>query len=180
MDSLSHSSSPTHAAATLNAQLDRKITIVNFDLHRLQDDLNDSLPTPSFSACMLKFLPDITRLTSLPSGPRYAFDLLLKLGGNLNSHGGLENGDEEDLAERRAFYGRLDDAMVDVVRGRFKEEGDSWGVGREIKRIEKTGAYLRNWGVEPYFPRTLDVMRGEAGGASQAGPGASAEASSYS
>ncbi|EME44048.1 hypothetical protein DOTSEDRAFT_111860, partial [Dothistroma septosporum NZE10] len=159
MDQSSHQASPTHAAATLNAQLDRKITIVNFDLHRLQDDLNDSLPTPSFSACMLKFLPDIGRLSSLPSGPRYAFDLLLKLGGNLNSHGGLENGDEEDLRERRAFYGRLDDAMVDVVKGRFREEGDSWGVQREIKRIEKTGAYLRNWGVEPYFPNTLDVMR---------------------
>lgn len=159
MDQSSHQASPTHAAATLNAQLDRKITIVNFDLHRLQDDLNDSLPTPSFSACMLKFLPDIGRLSSLPSGPRYAFDLLLKLGGNLNSHGGLENGDEDDLRERRAFYSRLDDAMVDVVKGRFREEGDSWGVQREIKRIEKTGAYLRNWGVEPYFPNTLEVMR---------------------
>ncbi|GAB1738736.1 hypothetical protein NU219Hw_g3531t1 [Hortaea werneckii] len=169
MDTTSHSTSPTHAAATLNAQLDRKITIVNFDLHRLQDDLNDSLPTPSFSACMLKFLPDIGRLAALPSGPRYAFDLLLKLGGNLNSHGGLENGDEEDLAERRAFYGRLDDAMVDVVRGRFREEGESWGVQREIKRIEKTGAYLRNWGVEPYFPHTLDVMRDGSGMSAAAG-----------
>jgi len=163
MDQSSHANSPTHAAATLNAQLDRKITIVNFDLHRLQDDLNDSLPTPSFSACMLKFLPDITRLSALPSGPRYAFDLLLKLGGNLNSHGGLENGDEEDLAERRSFYSRLDDAMVGVVRGRFAEEGDGWGVQREIKRIEKTGAYLRNWGVEPYFPHTLDAMRDGSG-----------------
>lgn len=169
MDTASQANSPTHAAATLNAQLDRKITIVNFDLHRLQDDLNDSLPTPSFSACMLKFLPDISRLSGLQSGPRYAFDLLLKLGGNLNSHGGLETGDEEDLAERRAFYGKLDEAMVDVVRGRFKEEGDSWGVQREIKRIEKTGAYLRNWGVEPYFPHTLDVMRSESAAAQ--GPG---------
>lgn len=163
MDTSSHSTSPTHAAATLNAQLDRKITIVNFDLHRLQDDLNDSLPTPSFSACMLKFLPDISRLSSLPSGPRHAFDLLLKLGGNLNSHGGLESGDEEDLNERRAFYARLDEAMVDVVRGRFNEEGEGWGVQREIKRIEKTGAYLRNWGVEPYFPRTLEEMRAGTG-----------------
>jgi hypothetical protein len=159
MDDASVASSPSHGAATLNAQLDRKITIVNFDLHRLQDDLNDSLPTPSFSACMLKFLPDITRLSALHTGPRHAFDLLLKLGGNLNSHGGLENGDEEDIAERKSFYARLDDAMVEVVRGRFREEGDAWGVQREIKRIEKTGAYLRNWGVEPYFPNTLEVMR---------------------
>ena len=170
MDRASHSTSPTHAAATLNAQLDRKITIVNFDLHRLQDDLNDSLPTPSFSACMLKFLPDIARLSSLPSGPRFAFDLLLKLGGNLNSHGGLETGDEEDLAERRSFYARLDDSMVDVVRGRFKEEGESWNVAKEIKRIEKTGAYLRNWGVEPYFPRTLEVMQMEISAGAGAGP----------
>src|ERR1700761_4739939 len=145
MDSSSHASSPSHAATTLNAQLDRKITIVNFDLHRLQDDLNDSLPTPSFSACMLKFLPDIARLSSLPTGPRHAFDLLLKLGGNLNSHGGLENGDAEDRAERSSFYGRLDDAMVDVGRGRFREERDDWPVQKEIKRMEKTGAYLRNW-----------------------------------
>lgn len=175
MDTSSHSTNPTHAAATLNAQLDRKITIVNFDLHRLQDDLNDSLPTPSFSACMLKFLPDISRLSALPSGPRYAFDLLLKLGGNLNSHGGLENGDEEDLAERRAFYARLDTAMVDIVRGRFREEGESWGVQREIKRIEKTGAYLRNWGVEPYFPRTLEVMRDGSGGGGQQHTGEGAQ-----
>jgi len=162
-------SNPNHAAATLNAQLDRKITIVNFDLHRLQDDLNDSLPTPSFSACMLKFLPDIQRLSALPSGPRFAFDLLLKLGGNLNSHGGLESGDEEDLRERRLFYTKLDDSMVDVVRGRFRDEGVGWGVPREIKRIEKTGAYLRNWGVEPYFPKTLDVMRDGTGSAGSGG-----------
>jgi hypothetical protein len=49
--------------------------------------------------------------------------------------------------------------MVGVVEGRFAEEGGEWSVGREIKRIEKTGAYLRNWGVEPYFPRTLGAMR---------------------
>ena len=180
MDMASHETSPTHAAATLNAQLDRKITIVNFDLHRLQDDLNDSLPTPSFSACMLKFLPDIARLAALPSGPRHAFDLLLKLGGNLNSHGGLESGDDDDLAERRRFYARLDDSMVDVVRARFRDEGDAWGVTREIKRIEKTGAYLRTWGVEPYFPHTLDVMRSGDDGAHaqpQAQPGAGDAAS---
>ncbi|KAM0718367.1 hypothetical protein Q7P37_005437 [Cladosporium fusiforme] len=179
MDQSSHQNSPTHAAATLNAQLDRKITIVNFDLHRLQDDLNDSLPTPSFSACMLKFLPDIERLSALPSGPRYAFDLLLKLGGNLNSHGGLENGDEEDLAERRSFYSRLDDAMVGVVRGRFAEEGEGWGVQREIKRIEKTGAYLRNWGVEPYFPRTLDAMRDGSGHANPPATGGATSPQPY-
>ncbi|KAF4552931.1 Hypothetical protein D9617_8g049440 [Elsinoe fawcettii] len=152
-------SNPNQVATNLNAQLDRKITIVNFDLHRLQDDLNDSLPTPSFTACMLKFLPDIARLSALPSGPRHAFDLLLKLGGNLNAHGGMETGDESDLRERRSFYAKLDEAMVDIVHGRFREEGDSWGVHKEIKRIEKTGQYLRQIGIEPYFPKTVEVMR---------------------
>jgi hypothetical protein len=102
---------------------------------------------------MTKFLPDISRLAGLATGPRFAFDLILKLGGNLNSHGGLETSDPGDLAARRDFYAKLDAAMVDVVRRRFAENED-WPVGREIKRIEKTAAYLRNFGVEPYFPST--------------------------
>lgn len=156
------------AAATLNAQLDRKITIVNFDLHRLQDDLNDSISSAHFASAMTKFLPDITRLASLAGGPRFAFDLILKLGGNLNSHGGLDSNDAADLASRRDFYSKLDTAMVDVVTRRFQENED-WPVGREIKRIEKTAAYLRNFGVEPYFPGTLDAMRREVD-YRQAGP----------
>jgi hypothetical protein len=156
------------AAATLNAQLDRKITIVNFDLHRLQDDLNDSISSAHFASAMTKFLPDIARLAALPTGPRFAFDLILKLGGNLNSHGGLDSNDSVDLASRRDFYAKLDSAMVDVVNRRFQENED-WLVAREIKRIEKTAAYLRNFGVEPYFPLTLDAMRREVD-YRQAGP----------
>lgn len=148
------------AAVTLNAQLDRKITIVNFDLHRLQDDLNDSISSAHFASAMLKFLPDIERLSLLPSGPRHAFDLVLKLGGNLNSHGGLDSGDETDITARRDFYGRLDAAMVEVVGRRFGE-GEDWNVGREIKRIEKTAQYLMGYGVKPYFPETLELMRRE-------------------
>ncbi|CAO2652953.1 Nn.00g023640.m01.CDS01 [Neocucurbitaria sp. VM-36] len=148
------------AAPTLNAQLDRKITIVNFDLHRLQDDLNDSISSSHFASAMLKFLPDIQRLTLLPSGPRYAFDLILKLGGNLNSHGGIDSADTSDIAARRDFYSRLDEAMVDVVQRRFGE-GEDWNVQREIKRIEKTASYLKTYGVEPYFPQTLELMKRE-------------------
>ncbi|KAI8931152.1 hypothetical protein NX059_011505 [Plenodomus lindquistii] len=148
------------AATTLNAQLDRKITIVNFDLHRLQDDLNDSISSSHFASAMLKFLPDIQRLTHLPAGPRYAFDLILKLGGNLNSHGGIDSADAGDIAARRDFYSRLDDTMVDVVQRRFGE-GEDWNVSREIKRIEKTASYLRTYGVEPYFPSTLELMKRE-------------------
>lgn len=161
------------AARDLNAQLDRKITIVNFDLHRLQDDLNDSISSAHFASAMSKFLPDIDRLSQLPTGARYAFDLILKLGGNLNAHGGLDASDPSDLQARKDFYSKLDSAMTGVVRRRFAE-GEEWPVGREIKRIEKTAAYLRNFGVEPYFPATLDAMRREVdyrGGAS-AGQGA--------
>jgi hypothetical protein len=153
------------AAIALNAQLDRKITIVNFDLHRLQDDLNDSVSSSHFAAAMAKFLPDISRLAHLAGGPHFAFDLILKLGGNLNSHGGLDPGANNteaaaDLAARREFYAKLDAAMVDIVTRRF-QEGEEWPVAREIKRIEKTAAYLRNFGIEPYFPATLDAMRRE-------------------
>ncbi|KAJ4370795.1 hypothetical protein N0V86_008486 [Didymella sp. IMI 355093] len=148
------------AAHTLNAQLDRKITIVNFDLHRLQDDLNDSISSAHFASSMLKFLPDIQRLTLLPQGPKYAFDLILKLGGNLNSHGGLDSADSADITARRDFYSRLDTAMVDVVQRRFGE-GEEWNVQREIKRIEKTASYLKTYGVEPYFPQTREVMARE-------------------
>jgi hypothetical protein len=153
------------SATALNAQLDRKITIVNFDLHRLQDDLNDSISSAHFASAMSKFLPDVSRLAALPSGPHYAFDLVLKLGGNLNSHGTLDPSSNtaeaaSDLAARRDFYGRLDTAMVDIVKRRF-QEGEEWPVQREIKRIEKTAAYLRNFGIEPYFPATLDEMHKE-------------------
>lgn len=148
------------AAVALNAQLDRKITIVNFDLHRLQDDLNDSISSSHFASAMLKFLPDIQRLALLPQGPRHAFDLVLKLGGNLNSHGGIDSADANDIAARRDFYARLDTAMVDVVTRRFGE-GEEWSVQREIKRIEKTASYLKTYGVEPYFPQTLDTMKRE-------------------
>ena len=158
------------SAVTLNAQLDRKITIVNFDLHRLQDDLNDSISSAHFASAMLKFIPDIQRLSLLPAGPRHAFDLVLKLGGNLNSHGGLDSGDTTDIAARRDFYGTLDAAMVEIVQRRFGE-GEDWNVQREIKRIEKTATYLRTYRIEPYFPQTLDLMRRELDFQGQGGPG---------
>lgn len=170
------------AASALNAQLDRKITIVNFDLHRLQDDLNDSISSAHFASAMAKFLPDIQRLTLLPTGPRHAYELLIKLVGNLNSHGGLEatappapghGGDghdmpghsqaelDDDRRARHAFYERMDVELVEVVRRR-SAEGEDWPVQREVKRLEKNGAYLKSLGIEPYFPRALELMRGEA------------------
>lgn len=156
------------ASALLNAQLDRKITIVNFDLHRLQDDLNDSISSAHFASAMSKFLPDIQRLSSLSMGPRFAFELVIKLVGNLNSHGGLEATAEADDPEvvndrraRAAFYDRMDEELVDVIRKRVAE-GEEWGVAKEVRRLEKNAAYLKNLGIDSYFPRALEVMRRES------------------
>lgn len=197
MDSLPPSPSDpqsTTASSALNAQLDRKITIVNFDLHRLQDDLNDSISSAHFAAAMAKFTPDIQRLASLPAGPKFAYELLIKLVGNLNSHGGLEantaqdalldggegsdaagggNGTstaaeiEEDRRARAAFYARMDDELVDVVGRRCDEGSAEWGkagLAGEVKRLERNAAYLLNLGIESYFPRALEVMRAELRG----------------
>ena len=159
------------AAAALNQQLDRKITIVNFDLHRLQDDLNDSISSAHFASAMAKFLPDIRRLASLRTGPKLAYELLIKLVGNLNSHGGLEaNGpDAEGLEEeiendklaRNAFYSKMDEELVKVVRARSQDEGPEWQMQREVKRLEKNGAYLKSLGIQSYFPKAIEEMRHE-------------------
>lgn len=136
---------------------------------------------------MAKFVPDIRRLAGLPTGPRFAYELVIKLVGNLNGHGGLDgNGieDEEDLnADQKArqdFYERMDDELVEIVRMRAAEDGAEWQVQREIKRLEKNAAYLRNLGVDNYFPHTQSVMRqeivqqyGSGGGAPPAAAGAS-------
>ncbi|KZF25466.1 hypothetical protein L228DRAFT_236561 [Xylona heveae TC161] len=149
------------AAQTLNYQLDRKISMVDLDLHRLQDDLNDSSGASYIAAqAMTKFLPDIDRLSGLSRGSRFAFDLLIKLAGNLNSHGGLDASDGSQET-RRAFYEKLDLSMLDVVRRRLDDTNEDWPVVRDVKRIEKTAAYLRNYGIEPYFPRSLELMRRE-------------------
>ncbi|KAL9596963.1 MAG: hypothetical protein Q9179_004427, partial [Wetmoreana sp. 5 TL-2023] len=71
-----------------------------------------------------------------------------------------------DIASRAEFYSRLDETMVEVVRRRLEhsneEESPGWMVGRDVKRLEKTGGFLRSKiGLQAYFPRSLDVMRYE-------------------
>ena len=66
--------------------------------------------------------------------------------------------------------------MLDVVRLRLapgSREDPQWQVSRDVKRLEKTGAFLRSkLGLQRYFPRSLEVMkRGEVqamGGRSEA------------
>lgn len=186
IDSASTGSNTT-AADILNQQLDRKITIVNFDLHRLQDDLNDSISSSHFASSMGKFLPDIQRLASLPSGPRYAYDLLIKLVGNLNSHGGVDREGgatdaelEEDRRARSDFGDRMDDELVEIVRRR-NAEGESWDVAKEVRRFERNAAYLKNIGFETYFPKTLEVLkRAQSGGSAGSSGGQAGYAGSNS
>ncbi|KAL8834647.1 MAG: hypothetical protein Q9170_003649 [Blastenia crenularia] len=154
------------SAQTLAHHLDRKMTILNHDLHRLQDSLSSHLPTSTFTTTLATLLPAIESLSNLPHGPPLAFELLIKLGGNLNSHGGEEGyNNEGDITSRAEFYSRLDETMVDVVRRRLErgaEEEQPWYVGKDVKRLEKTGGFLRSKiGLQTYFPRSLEVMRYE-------------------
>ena len=153
-----------NAAQTLNYQLDRKMTVLNHDLHRLQDSLSSHLPTATFATTLAQLIPSIEELSTLPGGAPLAFELIIKLGGNLNSHGGDEGwNNDADASSRADFYARLDDCMSDVVKLRLTpghREDSPWQVGRDVKRLEKTGAFLRSkLGLQAYFPRSLDMMR---------------------
>lgn len=156
-------SDPT-SAQTLNYQLDRKMTVLNHDLHRLQDSLSSHLPTATFASTLAQLIPSIEELSSLPGGPPLAFELVIKLGGNLNSHGGDDGwNNDADARSRADFYTRLDECMLDVVHQRLQpgsREDPPWMVSRDVKRLEKTGAFLKSkLGLQAYFPRSLDRMR---------------------
>lgn len=154
------------AAQTLNYHIDRKMTVLNHDLHRLQDSLSSHLPTSTFATTLETLLPSIESLSTLPSGPPLAFELIIKLGGNLNSHGGDEGwNNEADRASRAAFYARLDEVMVDIIRQRLEMKGaedPSWAVFKDVKRLEKTGNFLKQKiGLQQYFPRSVERMQFE-------------------
>lgn len=160
------------AAQTLNYHLDRKMTVLNHDLHRLQDSLSTHLPTSTFATTLETLIPPIETLSALPNGPPLAFELVIKLGGNLNSHGGDDGwNNDADAASRAAFYTRLDECMADVIRQRLAQgraEEPPWMIARDVKRLEKTAGFLKSKiGLQAYFPRSLDIMqyevkRGEA------------------
>ncbi|KAL6720230.1 hypothetical protein ACLMJK_002151 [Lecanora helva] len=156
-------SDPT-SAQTLNYQLDRKMTVLNHDLHRLQDSLSSHLPTATFATTLAQLIPSIEELNSLPGGTPLAFELVLKLGGNLNSHGGDDGwNNDADARSRADFYNRLDECMLDVVQQRLQNVGREdppWMLSKDIKRMERTGAFLNSkLGLQSYFPRSLSAMR---------------------
>ena len=150
------------AAQTLNYQLDRKMTVLNHDLHRIQDSLSSHLPTATFASTLAQLIPSIEELSNLPGGPPLAFELIVKLGGNLNSHGGDQGwNNDADARSRADFYNHLDECMLDVVHQRLANREDPpWMISKDIKRLEKTGTFLKNkLGLQTYFPQSLDKMR---------------------
>ncbi|MCJ1338147.1 hypothetical protein MMC09_003432 [Bachmanniomyces sp. S44760] len=135
------------SASTLSHQLDRKMTMLNYDLHRLADSLPSPLPTATIATPLSTLLPPILYLSTLPTGAALAFEHLMKLGGNLNSHhqisssgqqsindddmGGQEGNDPEkahlsdyeavNARDQADFYTRLDEAMMEVIRRRMEQ-----------------------------------------------------------
>ena len=140
--------------------------MLNFDLHRLADSLPSRLPTSTIGQTLSTLLPSITHLSTLAQGAPQAFELLIKLGGNINSHNTGEES-EADVKSTADFYTRLDETMVDVIRRRIEqgnagEESPEWQISRDVKRLEKTGTFLRTeMGLQNYFPRSLEVLRYE-------------------
>ncbi|KAI4152114.1 MAG: hypothetical protein LQ340_003099 [Diploschistes diacapsis] len=163
LSSLIASNSPV-AASTLATQLDRKMTMINFSLHHLADSLPTPIPASTVTATLATLLPKITYLSTLPTGPAFAFESLIKLAGNLNSHNSGEE-TEVDRSTIADFYTDLDDAMVGVVGKRVvavAEGEDAWEVTRDIRRLEKTAVFLqKEMGVRNYFLRSRETMRGE-------------------
>lgn len=155
------------AAEQLYRAIDRKVTIVNFDLHRLQDDLGESISLTYFGTCMMKMAPELHRLARLPHGASFAHEQIIKLVGNLTNHlssGMGENKTSEQMEEDRHaqedFFHRIDEVLLDVT----KQREPGWNVGREVKRMEKNAEYLKDMGIGPYFPRTIQLMRQMAPG----------------
>lgn len=159
------SSSPI-AASTFSSQLERKMTMLNYDLHRLADSLPSPIPMSTVTSTLSTLLPSIAHLSTLSQGAPLAFELLIKLAGNLNSH---NTGDETENDARiiSEFYTRLDESMVDVIRRRLEqsnagEENPEWKITRDVKRLENTGDFLRKeMNLGNYFVRSLEVLRYE-------------------
>ena len=152
------------AASTLATQLDRKMTMLNYSLHNLADSMPIPLPASTVTNTLSALLPKISYLSTLPAGPAFAFESLIKLAGNLNSHNSGEETDV-DRATIAEFYNDLDDVMVGVAGKRvvgITEGEEDWDVVRDVRRLEKTAAFLKKeMGVRNYFLRSLEVMRGE-------------------
>ena len=96
----------------------------------------------------------------------------MKIVGNLTAHGGHEmdhgegSEDREDIElnrrARESFFIKFDNELASIIRNR-EDEGETWNVDRELKRLQKNEHYLKEMGLGPYFPRSIELMRGIVG-----------------
>lgn len=161
------------AAQQLHRAIDRKVTIVNFDLHRLQDDLGESISVGYFSTCMLKIVPELHRLSHLTGGAALAHEQIIKMVGNLTSHLGSGIGEgktqeevDEDKHAQESFFREIDEVLYGVTKQRERQQGGEFEVERELKRMTKNSEYLKQLGIFGYFPRTIGYLQ-QIGGHSQ-------------
>lgn len=157
---------PPHTAAVMDARpdaaqkLDHQMRLkIEEEYETLSDEQGDKwsgVNPDDFIKAMVKYLPDVRRLASLPGGINLAFDLLIVLGEN--SFGEVDNGNHGLWEGCPELYQQLDDAMFEVVG-----LGGQGGKEEAIERIEKTRKYLSGYGIEPYFEQSLACLRARLG-----------------
>lgn len=105
------------------------------------------------SKAMMPYFEDIERVWALPGGLSYAFDLVLKLGecsfGDLDSDGGGygDRPSDEDA----------DDLLYKMIQERRRIDSE-YNPLETLQELKDTAKSLSDYGVETYFPRSIDLL----------------------
>ena len=101
----------------------------------------------------MQYLKDIERVWALPGGLNYAFDLVLKLGkcsfGDLDSDGGGygDRPSDEDA----------DDLLYKMIQERRRIDSE-YNPIETLQDLKDTAKNLSDYGVDTYFPRSIDLL----------------------
>lgn len=164
IDSRDSQAGSTKAATLLYTQLNRKINVVNYDLHRLQDDLNNAMQLTSFAPCMMSFLPQIDRLATLPGGAEYAGKLISMLGSTIINHADAGQPEGQDAAvidqERMTYFNKLDIALYPIMESRLKLEGYKWvpKFRKNLKKLVNPPDQETFRGQESFFAKSMGLL----------------------
>ncbi|KAI9812159.1 MAG: hypothetical protein M1827_004825 [Pycnora praestabilis] len=165
-----HLNALPNAAETLSSLLNKAIYNRYCHLLSQQAREEETYTSTDFLTSMLTFLPPTKQLSAiLPSGPKHAFNILLKLGkysyGDLekrHNNSNLNNmiGNNANTDDNRALYRKLDDVMVNICTARL-DEGPGWNatLAGEIADIEREKEQLDRHGIGPLFPNTLLILK---------------------
>jgi len=105
----------------------------------------------------MKFFGPIEELKELPDpdAARLSYELVLFLAdhsyGELDS-GGCGEGD-------RPSDKRADKLLLKIAQDR-KMRGEVWDAASTIKKLKTTAKTLAEYGIEPWFPRSLKLLEG--------------------